>query len=317
MDRAEALAQLEPSLIDQFLAVLNTKPEAVRHTLEAFGADPVTVEPVTDYVTDVEERCHLFQELRKISWQQGMPSELNATMLASVMVAPVHEIRTFLSPLRRGGGGSAKARDGYVSHIFPFAPRAKRDFGNLNDMLQSFWGAAKCMAWQRLYEDASITQSPKNHISMNHQLHVWFDKAKFALKPLRKTQNEIVIQWHWLRNPILKPKELIGDNEDILLRAGLTDRSWGTNIAHRKSGFPIQTGQTFVIRAKDPEDLPSFELLELQWNMLRIAAICGAGEATDEDYEDQDEKDYERDEVGDDAGCLAIREQSRDGTSCD
>lgn len=92
------------------------------------------------------------------------------------------------------------------------------------------------------------------------------------------------MQWHWLRATPLKPKDIVRGDQDILVQAGLTDQKWGANLAHRKSGVPIQTGQTFIIRADDPEDLPSFELLELQWNLLRIAAICGAAEATDEDY---------------------------------
>ena len=37
-------------------------------------------------------------------------------------------------------------------------------------------------------------------------------------------------------------------------------------LAHRHSGLCIETGQVFVISADDPEDLPSLELLELQWH---------------------------------------------------
>jgi hypothetical protein len=126
-------------------------------------------------------------------------------------------------------------------------------------------------------------------ISLNHQLHFWFDKAKFALKPLRQTSNEIVVQWHWLREPSLRPVMKMRANENLLAQAGLTAyKNWGTRLAHRKSGFTIRTGQTFTIRAEDPETLPSFELLELQWDFHRIAAISGAAEATFEDYDPPD-----------------------------
>ncbi|ROT37916.1 hypothetical protein SODALDRAFT_247675, partial [Sodiomyces alkalinus F11] len=61
-------------------------------------------------------------------------------------------------------------------------------------------------------------------------------------------------------------------------------------LAHPSVGVCIQTGQTFTIRAENPGEVPSFELLELQWNLLRIAAVCEVAKATDEDYkEDTDE----------------------------
>lgn len=49
----------------------------------------------------------------------------------------------------------------------------------------------------------------------------------------------------------------------------------------------IQTGQIFVIKADDPRLLSSFELLELQGD-LRIAAISGAAEPSNDDYSDHD-----------------------------
>ncbi|KAL2021074.1 hypothetical protein VTK56DRAFT_7493 [Thermocarpiscus australiensis] len=111
---------------------------------------------------------------------------------------------------------------------------------------------------------------------MNHQLHFWFDNARFALKPLRQTQNEVVVQWHWLRKPILKPRTKIREDQYILAQAGLIGRNWGANLAHRRNGAPIQTGQTF-------------------WNLIRVAAICGAAETTDEDFEFDKLKDFDED----------------------
>jgi hypothetical protein len=159
-------------------------------------------------------------------------------------------------------------------------------------LLESFWGVEQSLAWRKRYEDGGITQSPKNYLSLNHQLHFWFDNARFALKPLFKSPDgtEVTVQWHWLKRTSLLPKTAIDPTEDVLAQAGLTDRSWGECLAHRKSGVPIRTGQTFVIRAENPEELPSFELLKLQWNLLRVAAICGAADVTD-DYYEGDEDD--------------------------
>jgi hypothetical protein len=182
--------------------------------------------------------------------------------------------------------------------IFPYDPSANAELSNLIEVLELFWGADKSAAWRRLCQDGSITQSAKNHIAMNRQLRLWLDNAKCALKPLRQTQNEIVVQWHWLRGSTLRPRTEIREDLDMLEQAGLADQGWGANLAHTSSGIsvPIKTGQTFVIRAEDPEHLPSFELLELQWNLLRVAAICGAAEATEEDYKDHFDDRYDGDE---------------------
>ncbi|KAK4458993.1 hypothetical protein QBC42DRAFT_184574, partial [Cladorrhinum samala] len=52
----------------------------------------------------------------------------------------------------------------------------------------------------------------------------------------------------------------------------------GKSLAHRESGLPIRTGQTFTILAEDSDhkEVPSWDLLDLSWNFLRVAAICGA-----------------------------------------
>ncbi|SPQ17588.1 fee270ed-584f-4a31-8c5c-59839a31ac0b [Thermothielavioides terrestris] len=158
------------------------------------------------------------------------------------------------------------------------------------DRETAFWGAEKAKAWCKHFEDAGITQSPQNYLSLNHQIHFWFDNARFALKPLRHTPNEVVVQWHWLKRSALLPRTEIGQAQDAFLAlAGLNDMTWGLCLAHRRSGVPIQTGQTFVIRAEKPEDLPSFELLEVQWNLLRVAAICGAANVIDASYYDLDD----------------------------
>ncbi|KAK4151312.1 hypothetical protein C8A00DRAFT_36054 [Chaetomidium leptoderma] len=67
MDRTEALARLEPNLVDQFLQAAS-KSDVLRHTLESLVVDPVTADPVTDYITDLDERCQLFRELQQMNF---------------------------------------------------------------------------------------------------------------------------------------------------------------------------------------------------------------------------------------------------------
>jgi hypothetical protein len=185
--------------------------------------------------------------------------------------------------------------DPQAAHIFPFATSKSREWGHLNAMLTAFWGSDKSMAWRRAFEDAGITQSAKNGISMNHQIHFWFDNARLALKPLREIPGEgIIVQWHWLKRSTLKPLMDILPNQysrESWLYAGLTDGSWGDNLAHRPSGVAIRTGQTFLLRSH--EEMPSWDLLEMQWDLLRVAAICGAADVTDDYYDYDNPREYD------------------------
>ncbi|TPX14515.1 uncharacterized protein E0L32_005479 [Thyridium curvatum] len=320
-------------------------------------------EEVLDYVTELDTRCILYDQLRAFGNETGL---VYPALFAVTMVAPVSELRSLLQVLhgstpndrrmlfrnltlashmgikdylskprspdarrllarppgihiepgmpippvsvsRSGFSERVKNRDGYrciftgtsdpeAAPIFPFSASSKRMFVNINDTLLRFWGPEKSTAWRRAYEDTELTQSAKNGISMNRQLYFWFDQARFALKPLRETPEGIIVQWHWLKETFFKPRALIEPEETVqqtVRYSGVEDGSWGNSLAHRPSGVAIQTGQTFLLPAH--EQMPSWDLLQMQWNLLRVAALCGAAGITDDyyDYEDLDEHEYD------------------------
>lgn len=125
---------------------------------------------------------------------------------------------------------------------------------------------------------------------MNRQIDFWFKDARLALKPLRQTAEGIVVQWHWLKRSVLKPNVYIRSEMDIIHQAGVMDQRWGDALAHRESGVRIQTGQTFLLPRH--EGMPSWELLEMRWDLVRVAALCGAADVTDDYYCSEDP--YER-----------------------
>ena len=145
-------------------------------------------------------------------------------------------------------------------------------------MLVSFWGKEKADAWSRQYWATSVTESPKNLLCLSCQLHFWWSTCRLALRPIRTLDPcTIKLQLHWLRHACTRPTApLSGTFDDIRLLCGGEDglKTWGPQpLAHRKSGLPLRTGQIFTIRAENPKDLPSFKLLDMQWNLLRVAAI--------------------------------------------
>ncbi|KAF4984340.1 hypothetical protein FZEAL_451 [Fusarium zealandicum] len=190
------------------------------------------------------------------------------------------------------------------AHIFPFSMNGNQKLGTLMPVLAMFWGQAQAQRWYGLFLDRNTTESARNLLSLNHQYHFWWDKANFALKPLTTTANEITVQFHWLKTGNFKPRDHISRDSYLRLASldGPDGMAWGDRLAHRKSGLPIETGQTFIIKAEHPDDLPSFELLQLQWDLLRVAAMCGAGEASDDDFF------YERDDEDDVAGFSEVDE---------
>lgn len=164
------------------------------------------------------------------------------------------------------------------AYIFP-STRSSSNFHYLVSLLLTFWGEESEMrSYLMKFDDAHFPKRVENLLCLNRQLQHWWYDARFALKPLRKEGNKIIVQWHWLIGTRLQPKQLIakGDN----LSSFVDPIGWGDDdegvFAHHESGRNIETGHTFFIGGGNPEHLPAFELLELQWFLARIAAISGS-----------------------------------------
>lgn len=210
-------------------------------------------------------------------------------------------------------------RDPEAAHIFPFAATSNKEKRQSIDTLLAFWGHEKFDSWRALCDDRGITESPKNMVCINEQMHSWWGAARFALKPITSTDKAVTVQFHWLRKSVYRPRNVIGNplhrQDEIMSRlCGGNNNNvneWGEEgaegagamLAHRRSGLPIRTGQLFTIQAESPQYLPSMELLELQWNLLRVAALSGASGTVDdfndgEDDDVNDEEYYEEYEYG-------------------
>ncbi|CAK7275561.1 hypothetical protein SEPCBS57363_006760 [Sporothrix epigloea] len=180
------------------------------------------------------------------------------------------------------------------AHIYPFSAGPASGRTKYINMLVNFWGKEKSDAWLRQCCTTSVTESAKNLLCLNSQLHFWWGTCRLALRPIRTLDPcTIKLQLHWLRRARTRPTTpLSGTSDDIRLLCGGEDdlETWGPQpVAHRMSGLPLRTGQIFTIRAENPEDLPSFELLDMQWNLLRVAAMSGAAEAEDAPPEEGDD----------------------------
>ncbi|KAH6618041.1 hypothetical protein B0J18DRAFT_459142 [Chaetomium sp. MPI-SDFR-AT-0129] len=271
------------------------------------------VAPVTEIRTYLDgykpEGCEKQQGFRT-GWTLMNSVKAIRTYLGNpTSVATLDEPETPVPPVsatRYGFEKSVNKRDGGVcvfsgmpdpqaAHIVPFALSSNQAFFSLDNMLTTFWGPNQARTWRRTYECIEMAQSPMNGISMNHQIHFWFNTARVALKPLRLDEEGITVQWHWLKKSVLRPLTRTTPDIDILHQAGVMDQSWGDDpdtFAHRKSGVRIQTGQTFLFPRSSA--MPSWDQLELQWDLHRVAALCGAADVPDDyyDYEDPYDREY-------------------------
>lgn len=57
------------------------------------------------------------------------------------------------------------------------------------------------------------------------------------------------------------------------------------------TGHPIIDGSVFDLTSEDPATEASYVLLELQWDLLRLAALSGAAEAADDPQWDPEAED--------------------------
>lgn len=112
---------------------------------------------------------------------------------------------------------------------------------------------------------------------MSRQFDYLFHQGRFALKPLRKTPEGVVVQWHWLNQSHLFPHWPSYDTYGTFRDAQLMDQSGGDGgVRGGQQAEQIRHGQAFLLRAG--EDRPDWALLEMQWDLQRMVAICGAGD---------------------------------------
>ncbi|KEZ39537.1 hypothetical protein SAPIO_CDS9419 [Scedosporium apiospermum] len=189
-------------------ALPNENPDAFSHIL----FDELDEEPVLDYITDLETRREIFEELQKLSKTYDEPG-LNAMTLGIVMVAPIMRLQALVREMKSSLDKSS----------------------GLNQLL-----------W---------VQGFTNFMR---------ETAVQGIKAL-KTERQLEVCPYW----------------DAGSRSGLYCRLFAAGNEGLQSGeLKLKTGQTFILRAQGQKDTTSIELLQLSWDLLRVAAICGA--ATDD-----------------------------------
>lgn len=155
------------------------------------------------------------------------------------------------------------------------------------DILKIFWSPERIKSWHDTIFGGSGTETPKNLLTLNKTVHALWGKARFALRPIQSTATELKMEFYWLpgreRNKVnLCEKPTDGKPAASPLNCRLLDCEYFDMIV---------SGRLITLTTSDPENmpLPSFELLEMQWFLNRVAAMSGAADFIEPDEEDDDE----------------------------
>lgn len=121
-------------------------------------------------------------------------------------------------------------------------------------------------------------------------VHTYWGNARFALKPiyLAPDRKSLVVEFYWMPIPPRQPRTLLMTRPELP-----SDLSSAGNLKlwNHSTEVKICSGQKITLTTHDPDShpLPSMALLEMQWILQRIAAMCGGAEDDQSDLDDDDD----------------------------
>ncbi|KAK9428085.1 hypothetical protein V1505DRAFT_388234 [Lipomyces doorenjongii] len=206
-----------------------------------------------------------------------------------------------------------------VAHIYPFHSIKYKERSGLGerhifwDQLKIFWPDQKIADWELELFPKGLHEMGEektyNLITLSRTAHDMWARGAFALKPISVSNDNMTlkVQFFWQKK-----------QTDIQATMSLLTTPFSTEHLDQNDGAfdsarallyyadkRITSGQFFELHTNDPttKPLPSFQLLEMQWFLQRVAGMAGA--AGDIDWEDLDEDSDEEipdlgpDDIGD------------------
>ena len=173
-----------------------------------------------------------------------------------------------------------------VCHILPLATCARQE---IQAQFKLYFDQSSMLLWDDEDDETDnlnawfitglgVSDKAWNMISLNTQLHRWWGKAYFGFRcqgilpgPTDK-QQLIRLQFHWL------PGALSNERNKEDLRTHLS-HTWGPQqgvAAFRVTGQPITTGDVFDVVVAAEDALKMKAAFDLQWALIRVAALVGA-----------------------------------------
>ncbi|KAF2261985.1 hypothetical protein CC78DRAFT_520953 [Lojkania enalia] len=167
----------------------------------------------------------------------------------------------------------------------------KQQIPSFWDILRIFWSQERVDAWYSAIFPFGM-EVCHNLICLAPHAHVYWERAYFALKPIRISYDKkrLDIQFFWLSSYPYVP------GVNILQAPSLSASDQGPNstkLFSNDTDTKIHSGCEISLETDDPvsRPLPDFRLLEMQWFLHRVTAISGAAEHQDNYHDDNDSND--------------------------
>ncbi|RSL91657.1 hypothetical protein CDV31_015418 [Fusarium ambrosium] len=276
---------------------LRTKPDHVEDSTDNIETEP------GDYIPDFAAREALIAEWDQLRRSRIPIRYFTPTATGILMIAPLELLQDLLQSCKKepdvffDGVMERLNGDGFgVMENYVLGDRIITDswFQENGTPCILSGGSRRLVGTSRIFprmdEGQQRLQSIlKNYISLGIGYAFSFGGARLAFKPLRSADpNERRLQLHWL-----SPSGFRIFNsyfyENPLQHAGLNaenTKTWGDKFRDRRGQSSFKTGHVITIRRDNPADLPDWDMLEMQWDLLRVGAIAGAKTDTMDDGTD-------------------------------
>ncbi|RTE70541.1 hypothetical protein BHE90_015065 [Fusarium euwallaceae] len=244
---------------------LRTKPDDVEDSTDNIETEP------GDYIPDFAAREALIAEWDELRRSRIPVRYFTPTATGILMIAPLEVLQDLLQSCK-------KEPDVFFDGVM------ERLNGDGFGVMENYVLGDGMVTIPGLYTENETPciiagGSRLNYISLGIGYAFSLCDARLAFKPLRSADpNERRLQLHWLSPSGFRFFDSYF-HENPLQHAGLNaenTKTWGDKFRDRRGQSRIKTGHVITIRRDNPADLPDWDMLEMQWDLLRVGAIAGA-----------------------------------------
>ncbi|OBR06228.1 Integral membrane protein [Colletotrichum higginsianum IMI 349063] len=175
-----------------------------------------------------------------------------------------------------------------VCHIIPYSAQMyMQQVETALNSLAFIWGSQVENPIDLL--DHEGYEHPRNMISLSCEFHRLWSRAMVALEPVEVARDGtwIIVQVRWMHGSKLDRRRLDKTSREVkqvdidmdvkdILQPLANEHNVPIRIIDLETQRYIKDGHKFKIKSEDPAFLPSEDLLRLQYNLCRMAALTGA-----------------------------------------
>lgn len=170
-------------------------------------------------------------------------------------------------------------------HVFPFSSLKEphKTSNCLQATLFNLWGRHREERISHLLVgDQNIVDTAQNMLALSPSLHRLWGKAVFGLEPIAQLDNGVRLRFRWLKKTGLALGQRMPEifDPDELLAS--PDGPGSVNVRHLVTGRPILDGEIIDVTSSDKSSRPNYEILLLQWDLIKMVSLSGAAEAMED-----------------------------------